>query len=76
MKKITVFFKNAKGIISNLALQQNMPKTCTYQVMPINSKKYNIIQSSITDQKLYICIQKTEQYVKKLKAMLLKTIIY
>jgi hypothetical protein len=54
MKKITVFFKNAKGIISNLALQQNMPKTCTYQVMPINSKKYNIIQSSITDQKLDI----------------------
>jgi hypothetical protein len=44
--------------------------------MSINSKKYNIIQSSITDQKLDICIQKTEQYVKKLKAMLLKTIIY
>jgi hypothetical protein len=36
--------------------------------MPINSKKYNIIQSSITDQKLDICIQKTEQYVKKLKS--------
>jgi hypothetical protein len=36
--------------------------------MSINSKKYNIIQSSITDQKLDICIQKTEQYVKTLKS--------
>ena len=44
--------------------------------MPINSKAYNIIQSSITDQELDMCIQKTEQYDKNLKAMLLKTVIY
>ena len=44
--------------------------------MPINSKKYNIIQSSITDQKFDLCIKKTEQYENKIKAMLLKTIIY
>ena len=44
--------------------------------MPFNSKTYNIIQSSITDQELDVYAKKTEQYEKNLKAMLLKTIIY
>jgi hypothetical protein len=76
MKKITVFCKNTKGIISNLTFTTNYAKTCTYQLIPINSKKYNIIQFNITDQKLDICKEKTEQYANKIKAMLLKTIIY
>jgi hypothetical protein len=52
--------------------------------MPINSKKYNIIQSSITDQKLDICIENTEQYEEKTKSdvienynlLIRKTVIY
>jgi len=75
MKNITVFCKKPKRYNIQSNSTTNYAKTCTYQVMPINSKKYNI-QSSITDQQLDICIEKTEQYVKKLKAMLLKTIIY
>jgi len=44
-------------------------------LMPTNSKKYNIIQSSITNQKPDMCIQKTEQY-KKTKSNVIETIIY
>ena len=76
MKKIRVFCKNPKGIISNLTLQQIMPKH-----VPIRSSlsiPKSIISSNLALQtkNVIFAYKKLSSMKTKLKAMLLKTIIY